>query len=305
MKKKAKTKKLIRYDKYGYLFILPFFLAFFLFQLYPNLYTIALSFSDMKGNAEFRFVGFKQFVWLFQNKLFWISLGNTLLMWIINFIPQLASALLFAALFTGRRRKLRGRKFFKTVYYLPNIITAAAVALLFAQLFGHPCGTVTLVCRKLGLISDDYQFMYDPWATRLIVCFIQYLMWTGPTMVMFISAMVGINDSLYEAATLDGAGGIRMFFSITLPLIKPIMLYQLVTCLVGGLQVFDIPYLFNGGGTVTDYSTMTISIFAYNLAFTGENNYGASAAASVYLLLIATACSITLFKTMKGGKNER
>lgn len=300
-----KTKKLIRYDKYGYIFILPFFVAFLVFQLYPNLYTIALSFSDMRGDsAVYRFVGLKQYIWLWHNLKFWKSLGNTALMWCINFTPQLVCALLFASIFTNRRITLKGKSAFKVIFYMPNIITAAAVALLFASLFGHPYGTFTIIFRKLGLVSEDFQFMHSEWATRLIVCFIQYLMWTGPTMIMLISAMIGINDSLYEAAMMDGASDFRLFFSITLPLIRPIMLYTLVTSLVGGLQVFDIPYLLNGGGPNSGYSTTTITIFGYELAFTGENNYGASAASSVYLLVIAVICSAVLFKIMKGREKD-
>ncbi len=302
---KTKKRKSIRYDKYGYLFLIPFFAVFLLFQLYPNLYTIILSFGDLKGEQEFHFVfDFKQYIWLWNNRLFWRSLGNTALIWIINFIPQITFALLFAAIFTNRRIKFRGKKFFKTVFYLPNIITAAAVAVLFAQLFGHPNGTFTLIFRQLGICSPEFQFMLDPWATRLIVCFIQFLMWTGPTMIMLISGMVGINDSLYEAAMIDGASPSRQFFSITLPLIKPIMLYELVTCLVGGLQVFDIPFLFNEGGINSGYSTHTMSIFSYKLGFQGEHNYSAAAAASVYMLLIAAICSILLFRIMKGRKEN-
>ena len=144
-----KTKKLIRYDKYGYIFILPFFVAFLVFQLYPNLYTIALSFSDMRGDSDvYRFVGLKQYIWLWHNLKFWKSLGNTALMWCINFTPQLACALLFASIFTNRRITLKGKSVFKVIFYMPNIITAAAVALLFASLFGHPYGTFTIIFRK-------------------------------------------------------------------------------------------------------------------------------------------------------------
>ena len=303
--RKQRRKKSIRYDKYGYIFILPFFAALILFQLYPNFYTIFLSFTDMKGMLpDFDFVAFEQYIWLWKNVKFWRSLENTALIWIINFVPQLTCALLFAYIFTNRRIHVRGKNIWKAVFYMPNILTAAAVALLFASLFGHPFGTFTIIFRKLGWVSEDFQFMLDPWATRLIVCFIQFLMWTGPTMIMLVSGMIGINDSLYEAAMLDGASDGRMFFSITLPLIRPIMLYTLVTSLVGGLQVFDVPYLFNGGGLNSDFSTTTITIFIYELAFTGENNFGASAAASVYLLIVAALCSVALFKIMNRREKD-
>lgn len=296
MKTSAKRKS-VRYDRYGYLFILPFFAAYLLFQLYPMAYTVGLSFTDLKGMAaSFSITGLANYIWLWGNEQFWGSLFNTAILWIINFVPQLICALLFAAIFSGKHIRVRGKGFFKAVFYMPNIITAASVALLFASLFAHPYGTFTVIFRQLGLVEESFQFLRSEWASRLIVCFIQFLMWTGPTMIMLTAGMSGINESLYESAMLDGAGNFRMFLSITLPLIQPIMLYTLVTSLVGGLQVFDIPFLMNNGGPHN--ATTTITVFNYKLAFTGDNNYGAAAAGSVYLMLIAIACSAALFRLM-------
>ncbi len=298
-----KKKKSIRYDKYGYLFLIPYILCFLAFGIYPNIYTIFLSFTDMSGlSTEFGFVGIGNYIWLWSNQQFWNSLLTTVTIWIINFIPQLGCALLFAALFTNKMLKVRGKGFFKVVYYMPNIITATAVALLFASLFGHPYGTFTVILRDLGIISEKFQFLRSRWGSRLIVCFIQWLMFTGPLMVLLIAAMAGINESLYEAATLDGATNMRMFWSITLPLIKPIMLYSLITSMIGGLQVFDIPWLFNSGGP--DFATQTIALFNFQRAFSGEENLGIAAAGGEYLLFITAIASVAIFKTMYFRKEK-
>lgn len=294
-------RKWMKYDHYGYLFIAPFFLAYFLFHLYPMMYTIGLSFTDVKGmNQDFQFVGLQNYAWLWGNEYFWHSMYNTAIMWIINFIPQLGFALLFAAIFASKHIKVRGKQFFKVIFYMPNIIMAASVALLFGTLFAHPFGTFTIIFKELGLVSESFQFLRDEWATRLLVCFIQFLIWTGPTTIMLAAGMTSVNNSLYESAMLDGATSRQMFFRITVPLIKPIMLYTLVTSLVGGLQVFDIPFLLNNGGPLN--ATTTIAVYTYKLAFTGDNNFSGSAAGSVYLMLIAIACSFALFKMM-GAKN--
>ncbi|OUM97171.1 MAG: ABC transporter permease [Thermobacillus sp. ZCTH02-B1] len=292
----------ISYSRYGFLFCLPFILAFLVFSLYPILYTAFIGFTDLKGVAtkEFHvlddpFENFKNL--LFDNDLFRNSLLNTAIIWIINFIPQLGIALLLTAWFTNRRLKIRGQGGFKILFYMPNMITAGTIAVLFSSLFAYPMGPVNSLYQMLGWSDEPINFLLDKWTARGIVSFIQYWMWYGHTMLILIAGVMGINPTLYEAAEIDGANGWQQFTKITLPSLRTIMLYILITSMIGGLQMFDIPLLFQNGGP--DNATYTASMFIYAQAFKGQYLYNRAAAASMILFVIAAVLSAILFYLLR------
>lgn len=293
------------YAKYGYLFSLPFIIAFCLFNLYPTIYTAVLGFTDCKGlgNTDWSFLTsdpFKNFITVLKNPSFRTALKNTFGIWLMNFIPQILLALLLTAWFTSRRNKLRGQGFFKVVFYMPNIITAASVAILFSALFGYPMGPVNDMLMSLGLIDGPFNFLDSKIAARLIVAFIQFWQWYGYTMIILISGVLGINPEIYEAAELDGANDIQMFFQVTIPNLKTILLYTLITSMIGGLTMYDIPKLYSNGGP--DSATLTTNIFIYNQAFSGSYMYNRAAAASMIMFLIIGVCSGILFFIMRDQK---
>lgn len=269
-------------------------MAFLIFQLYPILYTIFLSFTDLKGwNNEANLVGIKNYLDIAHNEMFRTSIKNTFILWTVNFIPQIGLSLLLAAWFTNIKLKLKGTGFFKVVFYLPNIITAASVAVLFYALFSYPVGPMNLILTKLGILEQPFEFFRSVGATRLIVSFIQFWMWYGQTTIVLISGILSIDKSLFESAMVDGATDGAIFRKITLPLLKPIILYTLVTSLIGGLQMFDIPFLLTNGNPAN--SVLTITMYIYKQAFTGSRNFNVAATASVILLLISILLSTLLF----------
>ncbi|MCG8500010.1 MAG: sugar ABC transporter permease [Firmicutes bacterium] len=299
-----KKHKLVRYDKYGYFFVAPFILAFLIFQLYPIIYTFQLSFTDLAGwETEFNYVGFKNYQAILGNELFLKAFRNTWIIWIVNFIPQIGIALLLAKWFTDARVKLKGVGFFKIAFYMPNIITAASVAVLFSTLFGYPSGPINQLLMYFGVLEEPFEFFRSVGATRGIVAFIQFWMWYGSTFIILTAGILGINPSLYEAAVVDGATSGQMFRKITLPLLKPITLYVLVTSLIGGMQMFDIPFLLTKQGN-PDYSIETMTMFIYRQAFAGGRNYYFAATASVLLLFIILIVSVILFRAMKSRTDE-
>lgn len=301
MKNKGKFE---RYNRYGLLFIAPFFLAFLIFQLYPILYTIFLSFTDLKGwNPTANIVGLDNYTSIFKNAMFIKSIKNTFILWGVNFIPQIGLALLLASWFTNIKLKLRGTSFFKVVFYLPNIITAASVAVLFYALFSYPMGPMNLVLTHFGVLDQPFDFFRSVTGTRLIVSFIQFWMWYGQTTIVLVSGILSIDNSLFESAMVDGANDSQIFRQITLPLLKPILLYTLVTSLIGGLQMFDIPFLLTNGNP--DNSVMTITMFIYKQAFTGSRNFNVAATASVILLIISIVLSTLLFRFFKENSKVR
>jgi len=297
-----KRKKANNYSKYGYIFSIPFVLAFLIFSLYPTIYTAILGFTDCQGQANPEWHFLKDDIWLnfkeiLHNNTFITSLKNTIVIWILNFIPQLSIALLLTAWFTSHSTKLKGQGFFKVVFYMPNIITAATVALLFHALFNYPKGPVNDLLVSLGFRDQFYDFYSDKLASKLIVAFIQFWTWYGNTMIILISGVLGISPDIYEAAQIDGANSFQTFFRITLPNLKTILLYTLITSLVGGLNMFDIPRLFLNGRP--DNATLTTSVFIQKLAFSGRYYYNRAAAASMVMFLIIAVCSAVLFFLMR------
>jgi multiple sugar transport system permease protein len=307
-----KKRKTVSYEKYGYFFILPFFLVYLIFQLYPLFNTFYWSlFSYEKRNLKetISFCGLENFAKLLglvdgETPYFLTYLKNTLIIWIGGFIPQIVVSLILAAWLSNEQVKVRGRGAIKIMTYMPNIITAASISVLFANLFSQ-YGPVTMMLKKMGVLASDYNFFDHVGATRGLISFILFWMWYGNTTLILIAGMMGINPSLYEAAEIDGANGSQTFFKITLPLLKPILLYTLVTSAVGGVQMYDIPSLFNVNGSSMSGgpsdSTTTMSMYIMRLY---DKDVGRAAAISVMMFILTLIISLLLFASM-GDKDEK
>lgn len=297
-----KTKlKGVSYAKWGYIFSIPFIVIFLIFSLYPTIYTTILGFTDCVGlnNTNWKFLDdpLANFKTILDNNSFKTSLKNTILIWVLNFTPQITMSLLLAAIFTSHRNEIRGKGFFKVVFYMPNIITAASVAILFNALFAYPIGPINDLLVSCGFREDAFNFLVYKTPSQLIVAFIQFLTWYGNTMIVLISGILGISPDIYEAAEIDGSNGWQTFWKITVPNLKTVLLYTLITSLVGGLNMYDIPKLFNEGGP--DSATLTTSVFIYNQAFSGRYLYNRAAAASMILFVLIAALSGVLFWIMR------
>ena len=181
--RKVKNKKL-SYARYGYYFSIPFAVAFLLFTLYPIIYTVVIGFTDLKGlgMTNFHFLTddpFRNFKTVLTNPSFKQALSNTVVMWLLNFIPQILLALLLTAWFTDKRSKIVGQGFFKVIFYMPNIITAATIAILFNALFGYPMGPVNDILVSLHIVDKPVNLLINKTIARGIVIFIQTWMWDG------------------------------------------------------------------------------------------------------------------------------
>lgn len=307
-----KKNKSFSYAKYGYLFSIPFVVVYAIFSLYPTLNTAILGFTDSKGMTgltQWNFLPkekiFNNFIQLFKNPMFMMSFKNTLILWVVNFIPQILLALLLTAWFTSRRNELRAQGLFKVIFYMPNIITAASIAILFNKLFAYPVGPVNSLLQNLHIIDEPINFINKVGTTRGIISFIQFWMWYGYTMIILISGVLGINPDLYEAAELDGASNSQMFWKITIPNLKTILLYTMITSMIGGLNMYDIPQLFNKGNPAN--STLTTNMYIYNQAFSGSYMYARAAAASMVMFIIIAIASVLVFLAFNDdeGKAKR
>ena len=282
-----KKKGSISYAKWGYIFIAPFFIIFAVFQLIPLASTIYYSFfeyyrSGLKVIGP-NFVGLKNYITLFATDLP-KYFGNTLILWIIGFIPQIAVSLLLAAWFTDLRLKLKGQTFFKTVIYMPNLIMASAFAMLFFALFSDN-GPVNAVLQSMGWIDAPISFLNTVWGNRGLIGLMNFLMWFG-------------NPTLYEAAELDGCTPNQMFWKITIPLIRPILIYVMITSMIGGLQMFDVPQILTNGKGGPNRTSTTMIMYLNNHLF--SKNYGMAGAVSVVLFLVcAVLCVVVYFSLTK------
>jgi multiple sugar transport system permease protein len=308
-------KKTIERGRYGMLFIAPFFIIFLIFQFYPLLYTFATSFTYTYRNGRNTVTDPGFSLGSYVNYVFgaagggevWQALAVTIALWILNFIPQIVLSLLLAAWFTDAANRLKPTGFYKVVMYLPNIITAATIAVLFYNLFGGH-GAIKAALDAIGIhINVD-----KGWTSFAIIAFIQFWMWYGNTMIVLIAGILGISPSIYEAARVDGATGRQQFFMITIPMLKPILQYTLVTSAIGGLQMYDIPQLFNEGGPVVKVgntnvnSTTTIVMLIKKYVSAGNTqNYGRASAYSIVLFVITLAISMIFYKLTAEKKPKK
>lgn len=282
-----KKRKSIDYSKWGYIFILPFFASFFIFSLIPLVDTIRYSFYEYfrSGLKEIgpNFIGMENYASLLQSDMLKYA-GNTLLLWMIGFIPQIVIALLLASWFVDVRLKIRGQQFFKVVIYLPNLIMASAFAMLFFTIFGNK-GPINSILLSTGITDHAIDFMRTPFGTRSLVGIMNFLMWFGNTTIMLMAAIMGISPDIFEASEIDGCNSAQRFFRITLPLIRPILAYTLITSIIGGLQMFDVPQILTNGQGNPDRTTMTLIMFLNS--HLKSKNYGMAGALSVYLFIVS------------------
>lgn len=294
-------RKTVSYAKWGYIFLIPFFLVYIIFSLIPLLSTFYYSFFEyyMSGLKQIgpTFVGLANFRAIFESDLL-KYMANTGIMWIIGFIPQIAVSLLLAVWFTDSRLKLKATGFFKSVVYLPNLIMAAAVAMLFFTLFSDS-GPVNNILINLGMIEGPYRFLTYTWSTRLLIAAMNFIMWFGNTTILLMAGIMGIDTALFEAAEIDGAKSWKIFTHITIPSIRPILIYVIITSMIGGIQMFDLPQVLTNGKGAPDRTTMTIIMFLNNHLF--SKNYGMAGALSVILFVITAIISSVQFSIMSKG----
>ncbi len=292
-----KKRKSISYEKWGYFFIAPFIIVFIIFQLIPLLQTFYYSFFEKYTVVSTweeveRFVGLKNYIEIFSEGRIFSYLGNTMIMWVMGFIPQIIVSLLFAYWFTSVRLRLKALGFFKTVMYMPNLIMAAAFSMMFMLLFSD-IGPINGII-KMFTNGEAFQFMAHSYSARGLVALMNFLMWFGNTTILLMAAMMGVDASLVEAAEIDGCTSSQIFWKIVLPIIRPILIYVLITSLVGGLQMYDVPsILTNGKGSPND-STTTLIMYL-NTLISRSKNYGYGGAVSVFIFVICAVLSMVVY----------
>lgn len=311
MGKQSLRQKGVSYAKWGYIFIAPFFIAYAIFHLAPQVLTIYNSFFEnyREGLTQVgpNFVGLKNYVTLFTpDSSGSVDIlkyaGNTVALWVGGAVPQIIIALLLAIFFTSYRLRIKGQAFFKAVIYLPNLIMASAFSMLFYTLFSN-VGPVNQLLMQLGWSDHVIDFFAVKFTVRGLICLMNFLMWFGNTTILLMAGIMGIDQSLFEASTIDGASSLQTFFRVTLPLLTPILVYTIITALIGGLQMFDVPQVLTNGLGTPNRSSTTLIMYLNNYLGTSKN-YGMAGAISVVVFILTGLLSVLVFKSLTRQREQ-
>ncbi|MDY6351854.1 MAG: sugar ABC transporter permease [Lachnospiraceae bacterium] len=301
-----KTRKKKNYSRYGYIFIAPFFISFLVFSLIPLFDTIKNSFyeyyfSGLKIVGP-NFIGLGNYGAVLKAHMLKYT-ANTFILWILGFIPQIVIALLLASWFTDQHLNLKGRKAYEVIIYLPNLIMASAFAMLFFTLFSDS-GPVNSFLHQIGVVHAGHpiKFLSSVTGTRGLIALMNFLMWFGNTTIMLMAAINGVNPELFEAAKIDGCNHRQIFFRITLPLIRPILTYTLITSMIGGLQMFDVPQILTNGIGTPDRTSMTLIMLLNN--YLKSKNYGMAGAISIYLFILSGILCFIVYRMINTDETE-
>ena len=288
-------------NRTGYLFVLPFVIVFLVFSVYPVFRTLYLSFTNYKGYGDATWAGIDNYIRVVKDKFFWRDLWNTIKIWGVNIILQIGLAFLLTVIFSDIKYRIRGLAVFRAMYYLPNLIAATSVAFLFKTLLDWKFGSFNQMLMLLGLTKQQVNWLGSSATAPYVISVIQTWMWFGNSFIVLMAGVQGLPKDYFEAAAIDGAGRWTVFGKITLPLIRPIMLYVFVTSLIGGLQLFDLPFLMNGTAPGTagepSGSLQTVVMYLYKFGFeTHQVGYASAIAYTLFFIILIV--SIIQFKTL-------
>jgi ABC-type sugar transport system permease subunit len=278
-----------RRNAWAYAFISPFYLLYAVFGMFPLLYGVWLSFHEWDGISPMEWIGLENYAKLLVDDIWWYSVYNTIWLFFAATVPQIIIALLLA--FIINSTYIKGKDIFRAAYFAPIVASSVAVALVFTYLFGERYGLLNSIIGAVGIEPIDWLGSRN-WL-KPSIALVTVWQWTGYTMIIFLAGLQSINQELYEAAKVDGAQTRDIFWSITMPLMRPVILFQVILSIIGAMQTFDIPVMLAGGTQSsapggTDRSGLVAMINLYWTAFKyTEFGYAAAMAFLLFILIIA------------------
>ncbi|MFC3523668.1 lactose ABC transporter permease [Marinococcus halophilus] len=285
---KTKTKKKwITPKTFPYILVFPAVLLFVVFTVYPVISSFLLSFQASEGGVM-SFVGFQNYIRLFNDGLFYQSLINTFTILIIQVPIMITLAILLAVMLNSALIRFNG--FFRVSFFLPSVTALVTASIVFIILLDGNYGIVNYVLSTIGL--EKVSWLNDPFWAKVSIMLVVTWRWTGYNMVILLAGLQNVSQDLYESASIDGAGKVRQFFYITLPQLKPVILFTVVLSTIGTLQLFDEPYILTNGGP--NNSTLTVIMYLYDQGFRYFDFGYASAIAYVLVIIIAVLSWIQL-----------
>ncbi|MEU0095892.1 sugar ABC transporter permease [Kribbella sp. NPDC006257] len=285
-----------------YAAVSPFFILFAIFGAFPVLFSIWLSFHSWDGIGQMKWVGLEQYSYLLTDPSFWKSITNTLVIWVISTVPMLMLALVIA---NALHNATRFRSFYRIAYFIPNITSVVAVTMVFGSIFSNNFGLLNAFLQSVGL--NKIEWLSQPWGIKIAIATIVAWRWTGYNAIIFLAGLQAISSDIYEAARVDGASSRQMFWRITVPLLRPVILFTAVTSTIGGLQIFtESQVLFGSSGAIGGPGDggLTIVSYLYDSAF-GKNQFGYGAAIGWALFILIVLFSVINWRLIGGGDNDR
>lgn len=309
--RKQQKKTMVKYRGWGYFFVAPFMLGFIVCTLIPQLMTLWNSFFEnyKEGLTTVgpNFVFLKNYIEILTptsggDILLFKYLFNTVVLWLAGAIPQFILAFLLALIFTHKRIKIKGKNFFTSVIYMPNVIMASAFSMLFFNLFSN-VGPINQILELIGGDGAKIDFFSRTFTVYLMIAIMNLMLGVGSTTLLIMSGIMSIHQSVFEAAAIDGAGTFQTFRYVTLPMVRPVLIYCVITATINGLQMFDVPQILTNGTGTPGYSSKTVVMWLNSYLGTSKN-YGMSGAISVVMFIITAALSYLVYKSMiKKGEN--
>ncbi|WIV19052.1 sugar ABC transporter permease [Paenibacillus polygoni] len=282
-----------------YTAISPFYLLFAVFGLFPIGFSLYLAFHKWDGIGEMTFNGFNNSSYMLTDPEFWQAVGNTFMIWIYSTIPMLFFALIVA--FLLHAPFIRFKTFFRIGFFLPNVTSIVAVSIIFAALFANNYGILNYV---MGVFNLPLVAWLDvPWGIKAALSSMVIWRWTGYNAVIYLAGLQSIPTTLYEAAKIDGATGIQSFFRITIPLLRPVILFTVITSTIGGMQLFTEPQILLGNNGGTGGAGMTIVLYLYRESFI-NNYFGYGATVGWGMFLIIALFSFINWKIVQGPSSK-
>ncbi|MDD6441617.1 MAG: sugar ABC transporter permease [bacterium] len=274
-----------------YVMIAPIVVIFALFMIYPILRSLYLSFFELVSGS-YEFVGFQNYARLFKDETFWKSLFNTCIFLIVQVPIMIGGALLIAVAI--EQKFIKGRAFFRTTIFLPSVTALVAYALVFKVLLNGDHGLINFVIEMLG--GKGVNWFYEEWPARFAIIISITWRWLGYNMIILMAGIQSISNDLMEAADIDGATFWDKLFYITIPMVKPIILFCTITSTIGTLQLFDEPYILTAGGP--NYATITMGQYLYDNGFR-YLKFGYASAIGYVMTVIIALLSVFQFKATK------
>lgn len=282
-------------------FLLPYFSIYLVFSFFPVIYSFYLSLTNWNGLTEKVFIGFENYKNLITDTTFWNSIKNTFILASVTPVHMLIILVVSVMLYS---QYCKFRKTAQTLIFLPYITTIVALGLIFSQLFQWKNGLVNMLLLELGLIREGINWLGRPWLARFVTTLIIQWRFLGYSCVIVMAGLSNISKEFYEAAEIDGANSVQKFFKITIPLLRPILLFMTITSISGSMQMFEIPLmLFQSGGALAGGprgSVLTAIWYMYETAFSRTMRYGYASAITYAIFVIMAVLSLISFKIAKG-----
>ena len=285
-----------------YVAVSPFFILFAVFGAFPVLFSIYLSFHSWDGIGAMKWVGLEQYSYLLSDPAFWDAITNTLIIWVLSTVPMLLLALVIA---NALHNATTFRGFYRVAYFLPNVTSVVAMTMVFGSIFSNNFGLLNAFLQSIGLTKIEW--LSQPWGIKIAIATIVTWRWVGYNAIIFLAGLQAISADIYEAAKVDGASSSQTFWRITVPMLRPVILFTAVTSTIGGLQIFtesrvlfgDTENIGGPGGAGT-----TIVSYLYQSAFI-KNQFGYGAAIGWALFILIVLFAIINWRLIGGNDDER